>query len=747
MAIEVKCDYCGQRYRLPDESGGKIGKCKRCGILINIPKASADGSPSLIEPSATISDASVDEQEGFPWRTTAIVTSIVAVPVTLAIAALVVVSSSRHRAPEVAASAPPVQGQASAGNAPIPRTSAAPANRQVNASPSAASRGSDRPASPDSSRSARTGTPRYPVGRSTSRATDTGPVSRTRLPQYGTGTGARSGRGSPATGQSVDSLIATLKANQPQRGYARFQPMDAARSRSQADDAAQELLRIGTFEAVAACLQYGDSRSRYQAIQALGRIEDPRAVDLLATCLKDPDPGIQNAAVDVLRMKGSAASGLLADYVRTNKQREAPGGLPWPGRLSAGRMMGPSGMEDRQATAARRLAAKSLSQTHEPGSMDALVACLRDNDPQIRSSGAYGLAKIGPQGVDYLIQCLTDPDISIRDCAAEALGKSDDSRAIPPLAACLADRRCEIRWSVAQALTRLRYEPTTFQEKVDFYLAQDNTAGLVQMGSAVVESLIEELQSPAPASCAVKALGRIGDTRAVEPLAAALRVEHSGLVRTDVAEALWEFGDIRGVEFLVTSSTLSHWQTRGRRPEDRLASGTPRDLLACLYDPDAKIRGKAISAFARLGDKKAVAALRYALPDRELNPPLVSALSKLGWEPQSAEEEVYFWIARKDKRRIEQFWSQTTKVLLENVRSGIGRKVENGVYTFIALGRPEIIPELVSVLDSSESKETAEVYLNCGQEDLAQAAEDWAKRHGYTITRRAGRPQAQWGQW
>jgi HEAT repeat protein len=538
----------------------------------------------------------------------------------------------------------------------------------------------------------------------------------------------------------VESLIATLKANQPRRGYARFQPMDTARSRSQAADAAQELLRIGTFEALSGCVQYGDSHIRYQAIQALGQLDDSRAVGLLTACLKDPDSSIQSAAVQALRNKGPASSGPLADYLHGDSRRGAPGEPFLPRNTRGfGPIAGPTDYRERET---RRQAARSLSQLHDPASRDALIACLRDDDPDIRSSGAYGLAKIGPTGVDYLIQCLADPDMGIRTCVAEALGKSGDTRAIPPLVACLADVRDK---TVARALVQLGYMPATAQEKIDFYITEENAAALARMGTSVVEPLIAELRRPQPASCVVIALGQIGDPRAIDPLAATLRIEESGRVRTDVAEALWEFGDIRGVEFLVHASALGdRLQGRG---EDLLASGTPRALLACLYDPDAEIRSKAISAFAKLGGRKAVAALQYALPDRELNSSLVSALSKLGWKPQSPEEEVYSWIARKDERRLIHSWPQTTKVLLADVRSGDGRKVENAVYAFIALGKSEIIPELVSVLDSSDSKETAEVYLNCGQKDLVQAAEDWAKRHGYAITRRAGRPQAEWGRW
>ena len=67
-----------------------------------------------------------------------------------------------------------------------------------------------------------------------------------------------------------------------------------------------------------------------------------------------------------------------------------------------------------------------------------------------------------------------------------------------------------------------------------------------------VESLIAYLRSSyAPERlAAAELLGKIGDARAVGPLAAALRDEDSG-VRKVAAEALDKFGDVRAVEPLV----------------------------------------------------------------------------------------------------------------------------------------------------------------------------------------------------
>jgi len=80
---------------------------------------------------------------------------------------------------------------------------------------------------------------------------------------------------------------------------------------------------------------------------------------------------------------------------------------------------------------------------------------------------------------------------------------------------------------------------------------------------------------------AAKALGRIGDRRAVEPLIALLTHKNGG-VRGDAAEALGTIGDERAV----------------------------RPLISLLADPWVSTREKAVEALTRLtGKRPTVAAL------------------------------------------------------------------------------------------------------------------------------------------
>jgi HEAT repeat protein len=107
-----------------------------------------------------------------------------------------------------------------------------------------------------------------------------------------------------------------------------------------------------------------------------------------------------------------------------------------------------------------------------------------------------------------------------------------------------------------------------------------------------VNSLIKVLKykrDPSVRRSAAKALGRIGDKRAVEPLIQALKDENY-CVREEAAWALGDIGDTRAVEPLIQSLKE--------------------------IDTDRDVRHSAAGALGRIGDKRAVEPLLLALKDK-----------------------------------------------------------------------------------------------------------------------------------
>jgi HEAT repeat protein len=117
---------------------------------------------------------------------------------------------------------------------------------------------------------------------------------------------------------------------------------------------------------------------------------------------------------------------------------------------------------------------------------------------------------------------------------------------------------------------------------------------------------------------AAEALGELGDPRAVEPLAKALKDDESVEVREEAAEALGELGDSRAVEPL--AQALKDDESVEVRKKAAEALGELGDsraiepLAQALKDSDSEsVRIKAVKAFDKLGDLRAVEPLSHAL--------------------------------------------------------------------------------------------------------------------------------------
>lgn len=242
---------------------------------------------------------------------------------------------------------------------------------------------------------------------------------------------------------------------------------------------------------------------------------------------------------------------------------------------------------------------------------------------------------------------------------------------------------------------------------------------------------------------AAEALAKIGDPRAVDPLSACLK-EEVWNVRAKAAEALGKIGhqpESEGgrVAYFIA---LQQW--------DKVVEiGEPAvdPLIACLKDKDRDVRERAAEALGKIGDKRAISALVSSMPDWDAKEKIAEALSSLGWVPQDERQKLYFLIGKKDKRALLANWEETKKILLDDLRSREKRKVKNAVYTFISLGREELIDELINILNTEGDVQMAETYLNSGHKRLDQAARDWAAARGLSVSVGPGAHKAGWGSW
>ena len=220
------------------------------------------------------------------------------------------------------------------------------------------------------------------------------------------------------------------------------------------------------------------------------------------------------------------------------------------------------------------------------------------------------LLVIGSPAVPQLIEALTDRNESVAVFAAHLLGRIGDRRATEPLVEALDSPRWLLQLEATRALGDLgdaraaRALVTVLESTYDF-LPDVAADALAQIGPPAIEPLIDALKydDTFVRRMAAKALGDIGDERAVTSLVAALTDDDLS-VRGAAAEALDHVGDLRAVEPLIEALSDDEWHVRaqaaqalGRLGDDR-ATGP---LTGLLYDENGIVRVAVANALHELG--------------------------------------------------------------------------------------------------------------------------------------------------
>lgn len=200
----------------------------------------------------------------------------------------------------------------------------------------------------------------------------------------------------------------------------------------------------------------------------------------------------------------------------------------------------------------------------------------------------------------WLLEKLQSPDEVARWRATEQLCQLQSKESTLPLLPHLTDSDFVVRLKVARALGHLG----------DGRAVEPLLACLSQAQRA--NEIFRAVN-------AVHALGQVGNGRVIEPLLACLEDEWDGPSRpvgVEAARALGRLRDARAVEPLCT-----HLQDRS--PEVRRAavraleqlgdSRAVEPLLASLRDPDPGIREEAVRVLGQMGDARAIAPLRALL--------------------------------------------------------------------------------------------------------------------------------------
>jgi HEAT repeat protein len=419
--------------------------------------------------------------------------------------------------------------------------------------------------------------------------------------------------------------------------------------------AAEALGQIGDVEAaepLIAALKDIDKLVRLRAAQALGRIGNERAVKPLIAALRDDDRLMREAAAEALEhldwQPDKSEAG--ADYWIVKRQwaKCAKIGAPAVEPLIAVLKDGDDNV--------RRGVAKALGKTGDPRAVEPLIAALKDGS--VRRAAAGALAQIGTSAVEPLVSTLKDNDRLVRKAAARALGQIGDARAIEPLTAALKDGDRLVREAAAEALDNLDWKPGKDRTGATYWIVKRQWDRCAEIGAPAAESLIAALKDEdndvreasavtlleigAPAVKALivalkdesvhvtvaEVLSGIGDTRAVEPLIAALR-DDDWAMREAAAEAL-EHLDWQPEE---SEAGAGYWIVK--RQWDRCAQiGAPavKPLIAALKDGDENSRRGIAQALGEIGDPRAVEPLIATLKDKDegVREAIIRALAQVG---------------------------------------------------------------------------------------------------------------------
>jgi HEAT repeat protein len=438
------------------------------------------------------------------------------------------------------------------------------------------------------------------------------------------------------------------------------------------------------------------------ASDALVQLGKP-VVEPLIACLNDQDWKMRLKVAMVLGKLGDARAVEPLIARLKDKEWEVRGNTAFAlGKLRDVRAVEPLIAALQDFDMQKSVFINALGELGDSRAAEQLIACLRDQEREVRVDAAIALGKLGDaRAVEPLISCLKYWASNIRESAAAVLGNLRDVRAVEPLIACLKDPDWNVQFSAAAALGKL--------------------------GKVAVQRLIACLQdqNEEVRKHVTEALGDLGDAQALEPLIAVLK---DGKVNGySVARALCKLGE-PAIE----------------------------PLIACLKNQASFVRSHAASALGDLGDARAVGPLIACFKDRYENEnvrnSVARALGKMG-DARTAEalgetfdaDLVHIWISLRERENLKRNWAKTKRVLLADMQSSNRSKMESAVYAFVSLGNAEILPQLIEILDTKGDVIMKETYLNCGNDQLEEAARSWASRHCYSNLQGGTGGKARWG--
>jgi HEAT repeat protein len=397
---------------------------------------------------------------------------------------------------------------------------------------------------------------------------------------------------------------------------------------------------------------------RSAAAEALGTLDDPRAVEALFLALDDQTwpqyiHTLHPAAFDALQRLGKPAMDTLLRQTRHKRRQRrllALERLAWIGDQQVVPALLAIVQNTDDHPQVRSMAAWTLGHLGGLQAFGPLITILQTTDeiPEMRSQAARALGLLGDRrAVETLLMVLWDKDPDMMNAVVEALGYLDDSRAVAEVQAILGGKgvHWEVRCTAAKVLGVLHdkraipellavLRNTTFSQHVRGEVAQ--------------------------------ALGQLGNPQVVEDLLTVLREDEKKLavlgvgLHTQVIEALGHLRNRRAVEGLLTALHSSSSLTREQTVKALGCIGGQGVVDALLQKLENRgefhaVRQATIEALGHLGDPRVTEVLLQEVQQHpQRTRPVTSAYLGTIKSPEdtivalNCEEEGVVWTTSKD---------------------------------------------------------------------------------------------------
>jgi HEAT repeat protein len=178
----------------------------------------------------------------------------------------------------------------------------------------------------------------------------------------------------------------------------------------------EELIPLATHERVLV---------RRAALQALGRLKDPKAVPTLEAALNDPERSVRAAAVFALRdVSGPDSVAKMIEAVRKIREFQIFEAVSSTlSTINAQYLDEILRLADDPDVLMRRMGIYVLGRRGDARAVPSLVKALKDDDLYVRFRAAHALQAFGkdPKAVAAMLGALNDPSVVVQDRAATSL--------------------------------------------------------------------------------------------------------------------------------------------------------------------------------------------------------------------------------------------------------------------------------------------------------------------------------------